>query len=850
MSTNAESTETGSSIKQLESSNYHQWSDLMQSYFLEHNLDGIVEGTEPQPISSPTESQNWLLRQKKAAGFIARKLDARNRDLFITSLNRRDPQALWAAIELEYASKKARNRSRLFTRFLSLNCSDGNLLKYTSSFREIIREMNNAGVMLDDDLLAHMALHHLPVEYQTTRQVIITSAESSDTALTVNGVLSQINELIKDGESTKTTATALNTKTKFNNNRFPVYERCLNGTHNIKTAHAAEDCWQLHPEKNPRPPQRFGSSNMASISGRALCAKAMHGNTSGKPILDTGTTQTMFKDRRHFATYTPRGTSIEVANGDTINGQGVGMIKATHRGESLTFCNSLHVPSLKTDLVSMVELAKKGCSIEFKNDGKFEVVQGSDVVLSGALVDGLMELDIELGGSLSSTQSAMSAKADGVLLHSRLGHPGPVPFSKLYPNVKPPQHCEPCILAKHHRLPYRGKFKVASEKLELLHSDLSGMISPASLSGSRYYFKITDSATSFKFIYILRHKSETLSKFMQFKSLVENQTSHRVKSIVNDNGGEYTSKAFESYLRENGIQMFLTAPHTPQQNPVAEVGNRTTVEKARAMLKLAGLPNTFWAEAVNTAVYLENRTPVASRDYRTPFELWFGYPPKLDHLKVFGCLAYVHIGKERRDGKFADTAKRGVMLGYQESHRNYRIWLLEEKRVVYSHDVVFNETVFPLNGNNSSFHDSDEVDFTDEDMPQPESTASPITVDNNASPAESNLNSSLDDFDPELLIPSSEIADTLVPSGIVEGSSVENSTLSPSNLTQSKAKFDISSDIDVSNILPSRCRRLAKLARKIPAALNVIVPDPTTYHQAINRHDSEDWIAAINRELA
>lgn len=168
MSTNVETNESGGSIKVLETHNYHNWSDLMLSYFLEHNLDGIVNGSESQPSSSPSESQNWLLRQKKAAGFIARKLDAANRDLFINHITRRDPHALWIAIELEYASKKARNRSRLFTRFLSLNCSDGNLSRYTSSLREIVREMANAGVKLDDDLLAHIALHHLPLEHTTT----------------------------------------------------------------------------------------------------------------------------------------------------------------------------------------------------------------------------------------------------------------------------------------------------------------------------------------------------------------------------------------------------------------------------------------------------------------------------------------------------------------------------------------------------------------------------------------------------------------------------------------------------------------------------------------------------------
>lgn len=111
MSINAESSETGSSIKVLESHNYHHWNDLMLSYFLEHNIDGIVDGTETQPTSSLSDAQNWLLRQKKAAGFIARKLDSSNQDLFINDSTRRDPHSLWQAIQVQYASTKARNRS-------------------------------------------------------------------------------------------------------------------------------------------------------------------------------------------------------------------------------------------------------------------------------------------------------------------------------------------------------------------------------------------------------------------------------------------------------------------------------------------------------------------------------------------------------------------------------------------------------------------------------------------------------------------------------------------------------------------------------------------------------------------
>lgn len=304
MTSTSEIAETGSAIKVLESHNYHHWNDLMYSYFLEHNLDGIVDGTEPKPTTSP-EEQQWFLRQKKAAGFIARKLDASNRDRFIKPETRRDPQALWAAIKLEYASKKARNRSRLFTRFLSLNCSDGNLSAYTSSFREIIREMSNAGVKLDDNLLAHMALHHLPTDHKTTRQVIIATAESSNIALTLDGVLSQINELVLDVEVSKNTAAALNTRSKPTGNHPVTWERCSNGVHNPKTAHSADECWQLHPNRNPNSSSRFSNANTALISGRVLCTKAVQGNKSGKPILDTGTTQNMFKDRHHFSNYAP-----------------------------------------------------------------------------------------------------------------------------------------------------------------------------------------------------------------------------------------------------------------------------------------------------------------------------------------------------------------------------------------------------------------------------------------------------------------------------------------------------------------------------------------------------------------
>lgn len=336
---------------------------------------------------------------------------------------------------------------------------------------------------------------------------------------------------------------------------------------------------------------------------------------------------------------------------------------------------------------------------------------------------------------------------------------------------------------------------------------------------------------------------------MQFKTLVENQTSQKIKAIVNDNGGEYTSSAFQTFLINHGIRMHLTAPYTPQQNPVAEVGNRTTVEKARAMLKHAGLPTKFWGEAVSTAVYLENRTPVASLQFRTPYELWHGTTPTYDHLRVFGCLAYVHVGKEHRSGKFSDTAVRGVHLGYQDSHHNYRIYLLDDRRIVYSHDVVFNEEVFPLQGDYARFTDSEELDFTHEENHSPTQNSTSPGVDPEGLSVSDPVNS-----------PSSEVADSIVPSVIVEGADIsdhdmpdstsESSTENNELVSSLRPPHEINSSIDVSNILPTRTRRAAHMAESSARVTRPSDSDPQTYHQAISATNSQEWIEAMNKELS
>ena len=104
----------------------------------------------------------------------------------------------------------------------------------------------------------------------------------------------------------------------------------------------------------------------------------------------------------------------------------------------------------------------------------------------------------------------------------------------------------------------------------------------------------------------MKNKSEVFNKFKEFELCTTNECSLSIGTLRSDNGGEYLSKKFVSYLQSRGIHHEPTAPYSPSQNGVAERINRTLLESARAMMGQAGLPEHYWAEAVATAAYLRN----------------------------------------------------------------------------------------------------------------------------------------------------------------------------------------------------------------------------------------------------
>ena len=108
------------------------------------------------------------------------------------------------------------------------------------------------------------------------------------------------------------------------------------------------------------------------------------------------------------------------------------------------------------------------------------------------------------------------------------------------------------------------------------------------------------------------------------------------------------------------------------------------------MLSDSGLPKSFWAEAAQTACFLVNRSPSSAIDFKTPEDVWTGKSPDYSYLKPFGCPVFIHV----RDGKLDPRSKKGILLGYGQGVKGYRIWCPSTSKVEISRNVIFDEASF------------------------------------------------------------------------------------------------------------------------------------------------------------
>ncbi|GJU27723.1 putative ribonuclease H-like domain-containing protein [Tanacetum coccineum] len=194
----------------------------------------------------------------------------------------------------------------------------------------------------------------------------------------------------------------------------------------------------------------------------------------------------------------------------------------------------------------------------------------------------------------------------------------------------------------------------------------------------------------FSWVFFLATKDETSGILKTFITGIENQINHKVKIIRCDNGTEFKNNDMNQFYGMKGIKRKYSVAKAPQQNRVAERKNRTLIEASRTMLADSLLPTTFWAEAVNTACYVQNRVLVTKPHNKTPYELLLGRPPSISFMRPFGCPVTI-LNTLDPLGKFDGKADEGFLVGYSINSKAFRVFNTRTRKVEENLHINFLE---------------------------------------------------------------------------------------------------------------------------------------------------------------
>jgi len=623
--------------------------------------------------------------------------------------------------------------------------------------------------------------------------------------------------------------------------------------------------------------------------------------------LDSGASKHVCGHRNHMTNYKPM-TPLAVlgANNQALFAQGMGDIHAwlspadTQASPMIpvTLCDVLYVPGISCNLLAVTPLVKAGYRVVFEGnvallqDGSTQVTWG-EVRLSAS--EGLFHVFITPRMETATMVTTVSVGAfsltttaeRGRLWHDRLGHLNAQQMEQLYSGslidskVDKEFSCDSCQVGKSHRaaMPTAATHR-STRPLQLVHSDICGPINVQALGDVRYMLTFVDDFSRYVAIYLMHGRSgnEVLDCFRDYKTWAETTTGNTLVALRTDGAGEYVKGVFNDFIVEHGITRQVTPAYTPEHNGVAERVNRTIFNGVRCMLHRAGLSTFLWPEAARAMVFIRNRCPSRSIDGgRTPHELWTDEKPSLDLLRVFGCIAHMHVPKERRGNKLSDRSIQCIHVGYSLESKAYRLYDPASKKVLVSRDVTFEEQRFVTAGNplsravigegeqpTSQRQDADALARPDA-QPHKRDAATIEIVD-----SEDNVEAIDGDADPMPVAGDSEDDDDpldhlplthLIPNYGQPAAPGPAAPQPPASVSESPVHPPVQPIVGQRRSLrggpgghaSSRSRdaqaRQQALYAAVDAAVHAVEDEPNSYEDAMSRDDRQLWHAAMVSEL-
>jgi transposase InsO family protein len=347
------------------------------------------------------------------------------------------------------------------------------------------------------------------------------------------------------------------------------------------------------------------------------------------------------------------------------------------------------------NIISVEKLCKSGYKVIFDNEICMISDKSNQIIAKARKQYGLYQLEVRVTAQNEQVLAIANRRDDLCLWHNRLAHVNEKLVRQMIRRQdleKERLNCTSCIQGKMARSEFSRSNSKSSRRYELVHTDVCGPFEENAIGEYRYFVTFIDDYSKYCFVYLIRQKSEVFTKFKELYNEAEN-SGLKISILRSDNGGEYTSKEFDKFLKEKGVTHQFSIPYLPQQNGVAERMNRTLQDAVRSMIVGAQLSKTYWGYAVRCAAYVRNRCMTQRNNTMSPLEILKKVESNWKDFRIFGCICYAHVPKEKRS-KLDVRAEKCIFLGYSEVSKGYIVQEVDSGRSLVARDVKFFEDQF------------------------------------------------------------------------------------------------------------------------------------------------------------
>ena len=707
-------------FKPLSNSNYPEWRGEMKAWLMKNGLWRLVSGREPKPKTEEGGLSKWEGRAERAAGEIFLSVENDQRVHFRGS--EEDPIEIWGLLEKAHLSKKPGARFNAYDDLFSIQKeSTESLVDLGVRIEKAMANIQNLRPndftieTLDKELQCMALIRALPEDYRylssslllldnLDKHVIMQAFRSEELnrqrqSEMVNRAKANLNGY-RGGSSSKPDfkdVTCYGCGAKGHFARWP-------GCPLNKDKSGSEGAKKVEEEKQAE------TTPVTECAGKASAVSEFEANSTSSNVFDwntdTGATSHMTPHRNWIRNYKSYRVPIKLADERIIYSEGVGTVVFRpiingHLSRDVEFSRVLHVPALRNNLLAVLYLTRyKEFDVHISCNSMDFIRNDTTLFTATINSEGIGYLD---GSTISISESVhlvSTLPLDLTLWHRRLGHLNHDSIKKMLKHdlvtgltmetlAKPDPICEPCLAGKMHANPFPSSSNRAEEVLELIHSDLHH-IGITSHGGHNYWITFIDDCSRLKAAVPLKRKSDAFDAFKQFKAYAENQTGKKIKKFRYDKGGEYMSNEFIEFLDSCGIEKQYTVRNRPQQNGVAERANRTLAERITAMLDESGLSKRYWAECLAALVHVLNCCPTAAVTDATPYQLWNGKKPDIGHLRVWGCVAYVNVQRDKHPS-LGSHMDKCIFIGYPDGYKGWKFYNPKTKKVIISERADFDE---------------------------------------------------------------------------------------------------------------------------------------------------------------